>query len=328
VKDVPRAAALIFLLAASIGASGGCRSRPDVIRVGYFANLSHGQAIEAVQSGELAAALAPAKLETRVFNGGPSLVEALFAGDIDVGYLGPSPALNAHARSRGEGIRVVAGAAANGVVIVARGNSDIHALADLKGKHIATPELGNTQDISARHYVIDVLKQPDADNVVPIANAEQAGMFARGEIDAAWVPEPWGEVLVEQAGARIVAEEKALWPNGRFGLSLVVASPSFVAERAEALEKILRVHHAWTQRLSSEPDKYVGSMGDGIFALTGKRIPSSVIASAMHRIEYTDDPQEETLRTYAGWSRELRMGPRSVNSDGLVDVSVLQRVTR
>src|SRR4051812_10511227 len=139
------------------------------LRLGYFANVTHAQAVLGASSGEFAVAVTPTKFSTKVFNAGPSLIEALFAGEIDIGYVGPGPALSAHLKSHGEGIRVISGAAANGVLIVARKDSGITALADLKGKRIATPQQGNTQDIAARHYVVSELKQPDASSVIPVA---------------------------------------------------------------------------------------------------------------------------------------------------------------
>jgi NitT/TauT family transport system substrate-binding protein len=132
------------------GASGG--AGPEV-RLGYFANVTHAQAVLGVANGDFQRAIAPAKLSPKVFNAGPSLIEALFAGEIDIGYVGPGPAINAHAKSRGTGIRVIAGAAANGVLIVARKDSGIDSLSQLVGKKIATPQIGNTQDISAKHYL-------------------------------------------------------------------------------------------------------------------------------------------------------------------------------
>ncbi len=135
-------------------------------------------------SGELATAVAPATLTPRQFNAGPALVEALFAKQIDIGYVGPGPAINAYVRSHGQGVRVISGAAANGVVIVARPGSGINSMKDLAGKKIATPQQANTQDIAARHYLTAELKQTDLSNVLPIPNADQAAMMSRGDIDA------------------------------------------------------------------------------------------------------------------------------------------------
>src|SRR5687767_13397062 len=146
-----RPAAVVALVLTTLCATAcdraGADTRPiSELRIGYFANVTHAQGVLGVSSGEFAAAIAPAKLSAKVFNAGPSLIEALFAGEVDIGYVGPGPVLSAHTRSRGEGIRIISGAAANGVLIVARKNSAITALADLKGKKIATPQHGNTQD--------------------------------------------------------------------------------------------------------------------------------------------------------------------------------------
>lgn len=275
------------------------------LRLGYFANLTHAQAVLAVSSGELARGLAPATLETRIFNAGPSLTEALLAGEIDIGYVGPTPVLNAHAQTRGQGIRVLAGAAANGVVIVARPGSGIQRLEDLKDRRVATPQFANTQDVSARHYLMRVLGHPDASNVIPIANAEQAGLMQRGQIDAAWAPEPWGARLIAEVGATLVAEERDLWDGGRFTLTLVVTTPGFLARRAEAIRKVLRVHADWTRRLQERLDDHLPDLGNALFQLTGKALPPDVIHAACRRIEFTDEPLADSLETFARRALEL-----------------------
>jgi NitT/TauT family transport system substrate-binding protein len=310
----------------------GCRPDPSVakpvasIRLGYFANLSNAQGILAVASGELAGALSPVKLETRLFNAGPSIVEALFAGEIDVGNMGPGPAISASQISDGAGIRVIAGAASNGAIVVARKGVEIHTLSDLRGKTVATPQLGNTQDLAARHYLRQALNGDFAD-IVPIANAEQAGLFARGLVDAAWVPEPWGERLLEEADAKVIVEEKDLWPNKEFALALVVTTPEFLASHADLLTLLLRVHHAWTERLK-EPETQVAFLGDALFALSGKRLPNKMLARAIQRVTYTDEPSEETLRAFAVWTEELGLARRKVEMSRLVDTSLLRLVTR
>jgi NitT/TauT family transport system substrate-binding protein len=156
-----------FLAAALLG---GCNKNENAtapsasaplaeVRLGYFANVTHAQAVLGVSSGDLQAALGTTHLTTKVFNAGPELIEAMNAGAVDVGYVGPGPVLAAHVNSRGLAVRVISGSAANGVVIVASKDSRIQSLSDLKGKRIATPQLGNTQDVSARHYVTAVLGQ-------------------------------------------------------------------------------------------------------------------------------------------------------------------------
>ena len=307
--------------------SGGSGSGPvSEVRIGYFANLTHAQAVLGVASGDFAKAIAPAKLSTKVFNAGPSLIEALLADQIDIGYVGPGPVVNIQARSQGKAVRVIAAAASNGVVIVARKGSGITKLEELKGRRLATPQHGNTQDIAARHYLTAVLHQPDDGNIVPVNNAEQAGMMSRGQIDASWAPEPWGSRLIEQAGAVAIGEEKDLWPGGEFNITVVVTTPRFLAAHPEAVEKVLLAHHDWTVRLQQQPDAYLGQLGEALFSLTSGRLPQSVLASALHRIKFTDEPLADTLRTLGDWTYEVKLIQEPVKLDGLIDTTILQKV--
>jgi NitT/TauT family transport system substrate-binding protein len=328
-----RAAGLIAWLALVTMAGAGLScGRPQgaeparVVRIGYFANLTHAQAVLGVASGDYERAVAPAKLEAKVFNAGPSLIEALFAGEIDIGYVGPGPTLSAQARSHGQGIRVVSGAAANGVVIVARKDSGIVSLKQLAGKRVATPQLGNTQDISARHYLSKVIEQPDLNNVTPIDNAQQAALFSRNELDAAWVPEPWGQLLVSQTGATLLAEEKDLWPEKEFALTVVVTTPEFLSKHADAVENVLASHRSWTRRLTQEPSKYASQLGDALFGLTGKRLDRSIVGPALERVKFTDDPHDDTLRTFATWTHDLGFEREVVDLNGLVDTKILSKL--
>ncbi|HEV3190652.1 MAG TPA: aliphatic sulfonate ABC transporter substrate-binding protein [Polyangiaceae bacterium] len=310
-----------------LGCRAGSSERTGAVKVGYFANLTHAQAVLGVASGDFERAIAPATLEAKVFNAGPSLVEALFAGEIDIGYVGPGPALFAHERSGGKGIRVIAGAAANGVVVVARKGSGIRVLADLAGKRLGTPQLGNTQDISARHYLSAVLKEADLGNVTPIDNAEQAAMFARGALDAAWVPEPWGQRLIAETGATLVAEEKDLWPAKEFLLTLVVTTPEFLAKRPDVVQSILRAHRTWTRRLTDDPDTFLNPLGEALLALTGKRLAEGILPAALKRVRFVDDLSTDSLRTFASWKRDLGFDRGATDLGGLVDPGPLQRAS-
>jgi NitT/TauT family transport system substrate-binding protein len=299
---------------------------PKEVRIGYFANVTHAQAVFGVDSGDFAKAIAPSKLATKTFNAGPSLIESLFAGEIDIGYVGPSPALNAFVQSKGRGIRVVAGAAANGVVIVARPGSGIEKMSDLKGKRVATPQLGNTQDISARHYLIKELGQANADNIVPIANAEQVAMMARGQIDAAWAVEPWGARLIAEAGGKIIGEEKSLWPEKMFTLTLVVVTPEFLDKHADVVEKILGVHVAWTKKLTEKPAEQVPGLAAAMEKLTSKKMSEDIIGAAISRVKFTDEPLASSITTFAKWANELGLAKSVPDVGALVDTKCLERV--
>ncbi len=331
----------VLILAVGLFAVAGCgRSNdsntvpgqaslpPAEVRLGYFANVTHAQAVLGVSSGEIAKAVQPSKLTTRVFNAGPSLIEALFAGEIEIGYVGPGPALSAQVKSRGEGIRIIAGAAANGVLIVARKGSGIVRLEDLKGRRLATPQQGNTQDIAARHYLISILKQPDASNVVPVPNAEQVSLMTRGEIDAAWAPEPWGSRLIAEAGAALVAKEEEIWPERKFNLTLVVTTPDFLVKHPDIVRRVLTVHGSWTKRLTADPQKYAGQLNDALGTLTGKKLADGVVASALKNVEFTDEPLEGTLKTMGEWAFDLNFLDRRPVLTGLTDLRLLKDTQR
>lgn len=328
----PRLVSAALLLTTLLGLVSCNRSEshpnspPAEVRLGYFANLTHAQAVLGVSSGEFQQALGPTTLSTKVFNAGPSLIQALFAGEIDVGYVGPGPVLSANERTAGRGIRVIAGAAANGVVIVARKDSSIHSLADLAGQRLATPQQGNTQDISARHYLQSNLHQTDLNNIIPIANAEQSALMSRGQIDAAWVPEPWGARLIAENDARLIAEEKDLWPDKRFALTVVITTPEYLAAHPDVVEKLLAVHHRWTDRLRADPARYAPQLDQALHSLTGKTLPPGVTADAIKRIEFTDEPIPDTFRHMGQWSYELGFLKREPRLDRLTDTSILQRV--
>lgn len=323
---------LFILTTLLVSVLAGCNARQsdngplEEVRLGYFPNLTHAQAVLGVASGEFAQAVAPVELTTKVFSAGPSLIEALLVHEIDIGYVGPGPALNAFAKSQGQGIRIIAGGAANGVVIIARRDSGISNFKDLKGKRLATPQIGNTQDISARHYLKFVLGEQDLQNILPIPNSEQAAMMQRGEIDAAWVPEPWGARLMADAGGVLVGQERDLWPDRQFTLTVVVTTPEFLARHPDVVKKMLGVHQRWTERLSKDPQKYVPELEHAMLSLSGRKLPPGVLADAIGRVEFTDQPLEGTLRTFAQWSYELEFFRRPLNPDGLVDVSILRQL--
>ena len=313
------------VLFATLLIANRCVHAADVkeVRLGYFANITHAQAVLGVTSGDFKAAIAPVKLDTKVFNAGPSLIEALIAGQIDIGYVGPGPTLTAWAETHGQEITVISGAADDGIVIIAGPKSNITSLAGLKGKKIATPQRNNTQDISARHYVTDELHQSNDKNVIPIANPEQAGRMIAGDIDAAWAPEPWGSRLVAQAGGKIIAEEKDLWPDHHFSLTVVIARQEFLRDHPDLVRKFLAVHHAWTVKLQAKPQDYVVSLQDALLDLTKSKLSADVLSQSISHVTFTDDPSKMTFATMNKWSIDLDIIKHPIPLDGLIDTSIL-----
>jgi NitT/TauT family transport system substrate-binding protein len=298
------------------------------VRLGYFPNVTHAQAVLGVTSGDFERAVAPVKFSPQPFNAGPALIQALLHDQIDVGYVGPGPVMNAYAISHGEGIRVISGAAANGVLIVARKDSGIATMADLRGRRIATPQRGNTQDIAARHYLLNVLGQRDTENVLPISNSNQFSLMQQGQIDAAWDPEPWGSMLIAKAGAHQVGEEKDLWPGKEFSLTVIVTTPEFLAKHSDLLAKLLAVNRDWTHRLNDSPGACVPQLEAALAALTGKPLPRGVVASSVAHVKFTEEPLPATLEADDQWAFDLGFARQKSDLSKLTDLSVLQKLPK
>ncbi|MCE9582000.1 MAG: ABC transporter substrate-binding protein [Planctomycetes bacterium] len=303
----------LFALAALAGAFALRRNdRPApipeaparVVRIGYFPNFTHAQAVAGAERGDFVKALDGVKVEFKTFNAGPSLIEALFAGEIDLGYVGPSPTVNAYSKSNGEEIRVIAGSAANGVAVVVRPGANIEKPEDLLGKKIATPQYGNTQDVAARFFITQTLKGKlaDAGGDTTIVNAENPDILTllrKGDIDAAWVPEPWGTRLVAEAGGKILFEEKDQWPGGRFTITNVIARRGFLEANKDLVKRFLKAHDDLTAWLNANPEEGAKVVNEGIKRITGKALPPETLRQAWSRVVFTTDPLIETTKEQA-----------------------------
>ncbi|MCW8133102.1 MAG: aliphatic sulfonate ABC transporter substrate-binding protein [Planctomycetota bacterium] len=304
---------------------------PAKVRLGYFANITHAQALIGVARGDFQRALAGSELDAKIFNAGPSVVEAFFAGELDLAYIGPSPAVNAFAKSNGKAVRIVGGSAANGVAIVARKDSGIARLEDLKGRRVATPQFGNTQDISARIYLTQTLgatlkEKGGETEIVTVANAEQLGLFKSGQIDASWVPEPWGARLVQETGAVVLAEEKDLWPEKRFCSAVVLVSTKFLAEHPATVEAFLRAHAEVTRWVREHPAEAAPLVNAELKKLSGKALSDAVLQQAFARIEFTTDPLEASVRSFEERARALGMLKPGPDLKDLFALEMLQKL--
>ena len=211
------------------------------VRLGVFANVTHAPGLVAIESGLLQEELGPnVKLEVQYFNAGPTVITALLAGAIDVSYIGPNPAINGFAESNGEALRIISGSTSAGAALVVK--PEITKVADLKGKKIATPQLGNTQDVAARAYLkskglsTDITGGGDV-SILPTPNATTLEAFKQGLIDGAWVPEPWYSRLVNEAGAKVLVDEATLWPEGQFVTTHLIAATGFLKDNPKTVTR-------------------------------------------------------------------------------------------
>jgi sulfonate transport system substrate-binding protein len=274
------------------------------IRVGYFPNITHSQALIGLSRGDFQKALGPnVSIRTTVFNAGPSAIEALFAREIDLAYVGPNPAINGYVQSRGKALRIIAGAASGGAALVLNPKSRIRSAKDLAGKRLASPQLGNTQDVALRNYVISQgLKLAEAGgrvSIVPTPNPQILDFFRRGDFDGAWVPEPWASRLILEGGGTLFLDERSLWPNGDFVTAHVIVATEFLDRQPELVRAWLRAHVEITRWELEHPDETRALIDEALGKLTGKKLGDAILAPAWSRLRPTWDPIATSLHRAA-----------------------------
>jgi NitT/TauT family transport system substrate-binding protein len=279
---------LLFLI---LGAGAACAEN-ITLRVGYFPNITHAQGvIGSVTTSEghgwFEQRLGPGvTIQWFAYNAGPSAMEAIFAGSIDLTYVGPSPALNAYIRSDGDEIRVIAGAAEGGAALVVQGDGRIKQPADFKGKRLATPQLGNTQDVAARAWLKKqgfriTLTGGDV-QVLPTANPDQLPLFERGQIDAVWTVEPWVSRLELDAKGKVYLEQNDAVTT------VLVASVNLLKTHPELAEKFRAAHTELTAWINAHPDEAKALVRAGLKAATRREIPAALVNNAWQRLHFTD----------------------------------------
>ncbi len=309
-------------------ATGSPAFADTVIRVGHLPNLTHPQALVGRATGEFEKN-AGAKVEWTAFNAGASAMEALLAGELDLAYVGPSPALNVYVRSKGRVLRVVAGAASGGVALVVRKDAGIRNPADLKGKRVAVPGLGNTQDVALRSW----LKAKGLDSgvqVMPVKNPEIFTLFRRKELDAAWVPEPWATRLIQEAGGVLFVDERDLWPEGKFPSTLLVVRTDFLVKNRALVKRFVATHIGLTEAIVQKPDEAKRNINAQLTKLMGKPLPAALLDEAFSGIAATYDPIPGALLKAARQAWELKYLPGAQPPDvaPIFDLSLLNEALR
>lgn len=270
------------------------------LRLGYFGNVTHGPALVGVSKGFIAKELGQTKLSTQVFNAGPAAVEALNAGAIDATYIGPNPAINSYVKSKGESISIIAGATSGGAQLVVR--PGINSAADLKGKTLASPQLGGTQDVALRAWLGKQGFKTSTDGsgdvtINPTENAQTLKLFQDGKLDGAWLPEPWASRLVLQAGAKVLVDEKDLWDKGQFVTTILIVNKKFADEHPATVQALLKGHIESVDWLNAAPaPEKAAVLNDALKAAAGKALPADVIDRSLKNIVFTVDPLAGTYK--------------------------------
>lgn len=314
------------------------RAEKTVLRVGHFPNVTHAQAVIAhglsrAGRGWFEERLGPdVEIRWFVYNAGPSAMEAIFTKSVDLTYVGPNPAINAHLRARGKEVRIVAGACSGGAALVVHGDGRIQGDGDFKGRKVATPQLANTQDVAARAWLRSLGNRVTLTGgdvlVVPAANPDQLSLLRRGTIDAVWTIEPWVSRLVLEAGAKVYFEESAVWPEtgGRYVTTHLVSSVALLEQQPALLKKFLAAHVELTEWIRANPDEAKRLFNAEMKALTTRELPAEVLDRAWSKLELTWDPISASLRKSAEGAHALGFLRRAPDLSQIYALELLNEV--
>jgi NitT/TauT family transport system substrate-binding protein len=310
------------------GASGS--GEASAIRLGYFPNITHAPALIGVKNGLFQQALGSTKLETKTFNAGPAAIEALFSGAIDATYIGPNPAINGWATSKGTALKIIAGSTSGGAGLVVK--QGINSPADLKGKKIATPQLGNTQDVALRAWLkqngLNADQQGGGDvSVLPQDNATAVQAFAQGAIDGAWVPEPNLSRMVQESKGKILVNEKDLWPNGQFVTTHLIVTQSFLKKYPATVKKLLQGHIAAVKYIKTDNAGAQKAANEQLAALSGKPLKDQILTAAFKNLEFTNDPIASSLYSSAQHAEDVGL-LKPVDLKGIYDLGPLNELLK
>ncbi|MGW5863346.1 ABC transporter substrate-binding protein [Streptomyces sp. NPDC055239] len=303
----------------------------DEVKIGYFPNLTHATALVGDQEGLFQKELGATKAKYTQFNAGPSEIEALNSKSIDIGWIGPSPSINGYTKSQGKNLRIIGGSASGGVKLVVNPKK-IKSLDDVKGKKIATPQLGNTQDVAFLNWVKEKGWKVDAESgkgdvsVVRTDNKITPDAYKSGSIDGAWVPEPTASKLVAEGGKTIL-DESDLWPDKKFVITNIIVSQSFLKEHPKVVEAVLRGSVKTNQWIKDNPEKAKASANASLKEASGKELPPEVIDPAWKSIQTTDDPLAATLDSEAEHAVKAGLLDEP-NLKGIYDLKPLNKVLK
>lgn len=304
----------------------------STVKLGFFPNFTHAPALVGIQEGLFKDALADQDLTVTptAFNAGPDAVTALLGNSLDMTYIGPNPSVNAYVQSSGDAVRVVAGAASGGAALVVR--PEIKNAQDLIGTSLATPQLGNTQDVALRAWLKEQGIETDLEgggevSILPQSNSEGLTAYTSGQIDGAWVPEPFVS-LYEAQGAKVLVDERDLWPNGQFVTTNILVRTDFLEEYPDVVKAMLTAHLQALDLIRKDPEKAQQDVNTALQALTGSPVDPQVLTNAWANVEFTYDPLAATLKKQSENAVTVGLLDQSAidgagGLDGLYDLSIL-----
>ncbi|MDD3893446.1 MAG: aliphatic sulfonate ABC transporter substrate-binding protein [Syntrophomonadaceae bacterium] len=335
-KSVLRVTIIVSLIISLIGIVTACGSQKGskdiTVKVAYFPNITHSQALVGKAEGQFQKALGETnKIEWKQFNAGPSEIEALLAGEVDIGYIGPGPAINGYAKSKGE-LQIIAGATDAGAILVSRKDLVIKDIKDLSGKKVAVPQFGNTQDLSLRNLLQENgLKDTTKGGTVEIRQADNPDiktLMDKGEIDAALVPEPWGSRLISEIGANVVLDYKQVWRDGKYSTAVVIVRTEFLKEHPDIVEKFLKTHVELTDYLNKNQGAAKEIVNAQIKELTQKPLAKDILDSSFSRLTITNNPEKDSVEEFVKLSVDTGILKEKPDTSNLYNYEILNKILK
>lgn len=305
-----------------------------ILKIGYFPNINHAQAVIGIGNGDFQKVLGTnVEVKPFIFNAGPSAIEALFAKQIDATYVGPNPAINGYVISEGKDVRIISGATSGGAVFVIRFDTGINSPSDFANKKFASPQLGNTQDVALRNYLLEhgykTVENQGNVHILPAKNSDILTLFLKKDIDGAWVPEPWGERLIKDANGKLFLDERDLWPDGKFVTGLILVRTDYLKQNPDVIENLLKAHIEETQRINANKEEAVKAFNTELKKITGQTIPEDVLQQSLTRLEFTYDPIQQSLYKSADDAFKLGfLGDTKPDLSNIFDLNILNKILK
>jgi len=331
-------ALVVTALIALAGGISGCSSSTTTenknikVRIAHFPNITHSQALVGRANGQFQKALGETnQIEWKTFNAGPAEIEALFAGEVDIGYIGPGPAINGYTKSKGD-LQIIAGATDAGAILVTRKDLVLKNVGELSGKRIAVPQFGNTQDLSLRHILQENgLTDTTKGGTVEVRQADNPDiktLLDKGEIDAALVPEPWGARLISEVKANVLLDHKQVWRDGNYTTAVVVARTKFIQDHPDVIEKFLRTHVELTDYINKNPEPAKETVNAQIKEFTGKPLAKEILDDAFKRLTITNDPEKDSVIDFVKLSVDAGFIKTAPDLKNLFNFTILNKVLK
>lgn len=330
-KKIFKSIPIIIISLLAISCSRSEQADNTKVRIGYFPNITHSQALIGKAGGQFQKTLGNNEIEWKMFNAGPSEMEAMLAGELDIAYIGPGPAINGYVKSKGD-VKIIAGATNGGAILISRKDLKLSNLQDLAGKKIAVPQFGNTQDLTLRYLLNqNGLKDTTKGGNVEIRQVENPDvkvLLEKGDIDAALVPEPWGSTLVKEIGANVILDYNKLWRDGNYSTAVVIARKDFIEKHPDIVEKFLKTYVELTEETLKNSDQTKQMVNDEINNITKKALSKDILDAAFGRMTVTYDPQKESVVDFADLSVEIGTLKEKPDTNELFDLSILNKVLK